>query len=56
MTPDEFEKQMKELQERYKYDFEVFHVEADQLMCYVLDKLGYGKGVEIFEGQGKYYA
>ena len=37
-------------------DKEGRHQDADRLMCIVLRKLGYGKGVEIFENADKWYA
>ena len=53
--PAEFEKRMKEIAE-IKHDDEGRHREADKLLCEVLDSLGYGAGVKIFEGIGKWYA
>ena len=32
------------------------HMEADKLMCSLLETLGYGQGVEIFRNMGKWYA
>lgn len=49
MTKKEFKAQMLALKERWQDDPEVFHSEADDLMCWLLTKLGYGEGVEIFE-------
>ena len=53
MTPDEFEARMKEAAEE---DGETGHRLADELMAKLLTSLGYGKGVEVFEKMGKWYA
>jgi len=56
MTKKEFKAQMLALKERWQDDPEVFHSEADDLMCWLLTKLGYGEGVEIFENAEKWYS
>lgn len=59
MKPDEFEQKMLEIKNEYYYnddDEEVCHEKFDELMCALLRKLGYGKGVDIFEGTPKWYA
>ena len=56
MTPKEFEKAISELYKKYKDDPEKFHGESDDLMCFVLNSLGYNKGVEIFRNADKWYA
>lgn len=35
---------------------EVGHMEADELLCYALHRLGYHKTVEAWESFGKWYA
>ena len=54
ITPDEFRRRMKEIKENG--DQEEAHIEADQLMCSLLDTLGYGRGVATFRGMYKWYA
>lgn len=54
MSPEEFKKKMKE------YSKSPFisdaHMDADALMMNVLESLGYGEGVEIFDSMEKWYA
>jgi hypothetical protein len=56
MKPEQF----KQLMEQYKVesisDPESAHSKADQLMCRILDELGYGEGVAVFEEVEKWYA
>lgn len=53
-SPSEFEEQMKELA---KHDNAAArHCDMDNLMCDILEKLGYQKGVEIFRRTHKWYA
>lgn len=37
-------------------DAEIRHNEADKLMCYVLETLGYHGGVKAFQDMEKWYA
>lgn len=53
ITPKEFEAKMRETQAEYKDDPKAFHSAADDLICDLLRKLGYGEGVEIFETTDK---
>lgn len=53
-SPKEFANEMRCLDEMN--DPEIGHYKADKLMCELLTKLGYGEGVKIFEGMGKWYA
>lgn len=59
ITPEEFAEEMYKIatsdDPRY-YDCEPRHIEADSLMCAVLEQFGYGKGVKFFEAMGKWYA
>ena len=38
------------------YDIEGAHSEADDLMCQLLEELGYEEGVKIFKNAEKWYA
>ena len=54
MTPEEFKKAMQKIDDRG--DKEYGHMEADELMCDLLEELGYGEGVDIFRQMSKWYA
>ena len=54
ITPDEFRVQMKEIANNGATDDA--HMEADQLMCTLLEELGYGQGVELFQNMYKWYS
>lgn len=56
MTPNEFYSAMSDLYQKLSDDPEAFHVEADDLMCNLLNMLGYTKGVDIFLNADKYYS
>jgi hypothetical protein len=56
MTPKEFTEEMRKIQNETDGDEEAIHGKMDELMCKVLKELGYGDGVDIFEGQTKWYA
>ena len=56
MTPEEFALKMKEIENQYEDDPEISHAMMDDLMCEVLDSLGYEVGVHIFVESGKWYA
>lgn len=56
MTATEFENEMKKIQEQYNGDIELVHYYMDELMAKLLKKLGYGKGIKVFESQRKWYA
>lgn len=55
ISPKEFEDKMKDLYTE-GYDIECAHGDADELMCEVLESLGYTTGVKIFNDACKYYA
>ena len=38
------------------WDNEIAHVEADDLLCRLLQELGYSEVVEVYEKVGKWYA
>ena len=54
MTKEEFKKRMQAIADIR--DAEKGHIEADDLMCELLKDLGYGEGVDIFEGMNRWYA
>ncbi len=56
MTPKEFKDEMKSLAEEFRNDKEARHSNMDGLMCKLLKKLGYKKGVEVFEEVEKHYS
>jgi len=37
-------------------DQEAAHADADDLMCELLESLGYGDGVDVFRAMDKWYA
>lgn len=55
ITPEEFSKKMKEIQEQKGHDEEMAHAMADDLMLETLISLGYQEGVEIFDNMNKWY-
>lgn len=55
ITPEEFEERMKEIKNK-NYDTEGCHIDMDDLMCKVLCRLGYSKGIEVYNDTGKWYA
>lgn len=60
ITPEEFKARMEELleknqDERFGYDEENFHIDADDLLVETLTELGYGDGCKIFEEAPKWY-
>lgn len=54
MKPKEFAERMRDINEIEFTDDR--HHAADELMCEVLNDLGYEEGVEIFENMNKWYA
>ena len=59
ITPEEFERRMKEIREIYYYnmgDWEIAHRFADDLMIEVLKSLGYSEGVLVNNSMEKWYA
>lgn len=56
ITPAEFERRMAEISEWNKNDPEKSHIDADDLMCEVLDHLGYSAGVAIFKKMRLWYS
>jgi len=54
MTKEEFAEKMIEI--RDEGDIESRHGHADDLMCKLLESMGYGEGVKIFYDMVKWYA
>lgn len=52
-SPERFRKAMLRAESG---DNEVAHANMDELMCQALRDLGYGAGIDIFDGQDKWYA
>ena len=53
MSPDEFLEKMKAIESQSP---EYFHINADDLMCDLLRRLGYGEGIDFFEKQERWYS
>jgi hypothetical protein len=56
MTPQEFATEMEKLSILANGDPEAAHGKADDLLCEVLESLGYSDGVQIFVEMDKWYA
>lgn len=62
MTPKEFADEMRRItdDEWHKgdpyWDAEQVHIAMDDVMCEVLEDLGYGEGIEIFKNEPKWYS
>lgn len=59
VTQDMFDAFTAKMQEAYKKhgdDEEIVHSMMDGIMCETLEKLGFAKGVEIFNEAPKWYA
>ena len=54
MTPEEFKYQM--LRAANTPDTELSHIRADELMCEILEELGYGEGIFVFRDMAKWYS
>ncbi len=54
ISPTEFLEEMRSLS--YEYDTEHEHLLADELMCKILESLGYAEGVKVFREMTKWYA
>lgn len=55
-SPEEFEKQMKEVVDKYPDDPEASHGKMDDLMMDLLNNLGYGAAVKVFDDSHRWYA
>lgn len=58
ITAAEFERKMRAIEvENIKIgDRELYHKQADELLCKTLESLGYEAGIEIYKRIGKDYA
>lgn len=56
MTPEQFKKQMEQIENEFGQDIEMAHGKADFLMCKVLSEMGYQEGIKVFEDMPKWYA
>lgn len=56
MSPEEFKEQMKNIENDFSDDPEESHYEMDDLMCRVLESLGYSEGIDIFTNSMRWYA
>ena len=56
MTPEQFAARMREIFPETGYDEEIAHIAADNLVCELLTRLGYGEGATIFDDADKWYA
>lgn len=54
MTPEEFKEQMEDIWKNNNP--EDGHIYADDLMCEILCRLGYGDGIDVFRKQYKWYS
>jgi hypothetical protein len=55
MTSDEFKSEMERISQSDDGTSSDPHIAADELMCDLLESLGYGKGVEIFRSITRWY-
>ncbi len=53
---NEYAKKMKEINNNHRVDFELVHIEADELLCELLTELGYEDVVNEYKKIGKWYA
>jgi hypothetical protein len=53
MSAEEFKTRMEEI--RKEDETEDGHIEADNLMCNLLNELGYGDGIDVFTDMPKWY-
>ena len=53
---DAFTAEMQEAYQRHGDDEEIVHSMMDGIMCETLEKLGFAKGIEIFNEAPKWYA
>lgn len=57
LTPEEFAAKMRAIYpDDTNYEEEAAHRKADDLLCKVLQSLGYGEGVKAFKKAAKWYA
>ena len=56
MSPEEFADRMRQIAEGTWNDTEGRHEMADELMCELLEAMGYEEGIEIFDDMEKWYS
>lgn len=56
MTPEEFAAAMRKIKDDCRGDPELTHSKADDLLLDVLEALGYGEGVKVFNDLDIWYA
>lgn len=56
LTPEEFALAMRTLADRTAFGEEEAHLLADQLMCGLLQRMGYADGIEVFVEMEKWYS
>ena len=56
ISAEEFKNRMIEIKKQYARDPEKLHPLADDLMCDVLESLGYDEGIAVFNTMDKWYA
>lgn len=56
LYPDVFAAEMQNITENPDWDAENIHIYMDNLMSTLLRKLGYGKAMDIFDNEMKWYA
>lgn len=54
-TPEQFAAEMGAIRDVSEADPERYHGEADDLLCQMLEELGYKEGVELFRDMEKWY-
>lgn len=56
ISPQKAAEQMRKIRSDHEDDEEVRHMLMDDFMCEILNNLGYGEVVKIFEDTDKWYA
>lgn len=56
ISPEKAAEQMRKICSDHEDDEEVRHICMDDFMCEILNNLGYGEVVNIFEDTSKWYA
>lgn len=56
ISPSTFGKRMRKIMREFADDPEVKHIKADDLMCEMLEELGYEEGARVFRRASKLYA
>ena len=56
ITPGEFKDIMQGIKDDMECDRELMHIEMDDLLCEVLNDLGYSEGVKIYKNTDMWHA